>query len=112
MQTSPSHAHASRIVLSGLGAALLALGVAGCGVSSTANAPEMAAKGPDVAISADEEEAAVADGVESSLRASLRGVIERYRQESGGGEAKFLICATEHDEKGDLSSTKCSGVEP
>jgi hypothetical protein len=63
----------------------------------------------------DPDDSLVGAGVESSLRASLRGVIERSRDATEGEDThdlRFMVCSTDYDYERKIAITNCSPVEP
>jgi len=71
-----------------------------------------------------EDDKVVAQGVEGSLRASLRGAMLRYKDESKDsdsreqgkntepGELKFMVCSTDYDYERKVAISNCSMVTP
>jgi hypothetical protein len=61
------------------------------------------------------EDKLVGDGVEGSLRASLRGVMKNYNEGSPGsnaGEMRFMVCSTDYDYERKITISTCSQVTP
>jgi len=71
-----------------------------------------------------EDDKVVAQGVEGSLRASLRGAMLRFKEESKDsdsreqgtktepGELKFMVCSTDYDYERNVAISNCSMVTP